>query len=388
MQRTLPDDHAPRRSLRAVVTSLGAVVLFEALTVLETQDKTIRAASPWQDDPYDTVVSLAQFIVPVLVLLIGLRLLAWRQPGGSDRARQTVRAAAVMTALAGLTAACEWAAVAALAHHPSWNGYTGLLITGLTTDSLLVAVAVMLLARCRYPRGCPGAWQHDWLDDVVGACGRLPVVRTWATQRAAAWIRGHAMRVFTAASMVAAAGVTGALAAAERWTSPLLIGWAAVAQTTAFLAFCVISNAIAGFIARPARARVWRVAEAAAVSGGVAIQVTIAFRDAMWHLIRGGPLTSVPELAGLTLGAGVGAAAASVAAAGLLWRLGRQRGAPGRQRCPPDDRIEHQALCVRPMSEERLPCIHPLPAPRPGPSSKPTGCASDTGAGRPSPGSA
>ena len=324
------------------MTSLGAAALFEALTVLETQNKTIRVASPWQDDPYDTVVSLAQFIVPMLVLVIGLRLLAWRQPGGSDRARQTVRAAAVLIALAGLTAACEWAAVAALAHRPSWNGYTGLLITGLTTDSLLLAVAVMLLARCRCPRSCPGAWRHDWLDDVVAACGRLPVMRGWATQRAAAWIRGHAMRVFTAASMVAAAGVTGALAVAERWTSPLLIGWAAVAETTAFLAFCVISNAIVGFIARPARARGWRVAEAAAVSGAVAIQVTIAFRDAMWHLIGGGPLTSVPELAGLTLGAG--AAAASVAAAGLLWRLGRQPGASGRQRCTPDDRIEHQAL--------------------------------------------
>jgi hypothetical protein len=185
--------------------------------------------------------------------------------------------------------------------------------------------------------------------------------------------------------MVAAAGVTGALAVAERWTSPLLIGWAAVAETAAFFAFCVISNAIAGFIARPARARVWRVAEAAAVSGGVAIQVTIAFRDAMWHLIGGGPLTSVPELAGLTLGAG---AAASVVAAGLLWRLGRQPGASGRQRGTPDGRIEHQALCARPMSEERLPCTHPLSAPRPGPSSKPTGCASDTGGGRPSPGSA
>ena len=82
MRRALPDDHAPRGGLRPIVTGLGTAVLFEALTVLETQDKTVRAASPWQDDPYDAVVSLAQFTVPILAVVLGLRLLAWRSPGG------------------------------------------------------------------------------------------------------------------------------------------------------------------------------------------------------------------------------------------------------------------------------------------------------------------
>ncbi|MFJ9151976.1 hypothetical protein ACIRP7_28860 [Streptomyces sp. NPDC102270] len=85
-----------------VWVALGAAAAFEALTVLETQDKTVRAASPWQDDPYDVMVSLVQFTVPMLALVIALRLLAWRAPGGADRARQTLRAAGVMLTLAGL----------------------------------------------------------------------------------------------------------------------------------------------------------------------------------------------------------------------------------------------------------------------------------------------
>jgi hypothetical protein len=311
----------------AVAASLGAAAVFEVMTVLETQDQAVRAVSPWRDDPYNTAVSLAVFTVPALAVLIGLRLLAWRWPGGFDRGRQVVRAAAVMTALAGLTAACEWAAVAERAHRSSWSGRTGLLIAGLAAQTLLLAVAAGLLARRRQPRGAPVGWRHDWLADVTGACALIPVVRRWPARRAAAWVRAHAMGVFTAASLLAAAGVIGALAVGERWTSPLLIGWAVTAETAAFLAFCVISNAVACFIALPPRPPARRAAEAAVVLGGVAVQLAIAFHDPLWQLVRGRPLASASDLAVLTLVPG--AAAALAAAAFLLWRLRRPPGAPG-----------------------------------------------------------
>jgi hypothetical protein len=77
-------DENGRASPAVILASLGTACLFEVLTVLATQDKTVRAASPWQDDPYDAVVSLTQFAVPMLALVIALRLLAWRSPGGPD----------------------------------------------------------------------------------------------------------------------------------------------------------------------------------------------------------------------------------------------------------------------------------------------------------------
>jgi hypothetical protein len=333
MRDSESDDQPLAGTVGTVAASLGAAAVFEVLTVLETQDQAVRAASPWQDDPYDTAVSLAVFTVPALALLIGLRLLAWQWPGGYDRSRQLVRAAAVLTALAGLTTACEWTAVAVRAHRSSWTGRTSLLIAGLAAQTLLLAVAAVLLARRRRPRGSSARWQHDWLADVTGACALIPVVRRWPARRTADWVRAHAMRVFTAASLLAAAGVSGALAVGERWTSPLLISWAVTAETMAFLAFCVISNAAACFIARPPRSPARRAAEAAMVSGGVAVELAIAFHDPLWHLVRGRPLTSAADLAVLTLGPG--AAVVLVAAAFLLWRQRRPPGAPGRPSAAP-----------------------------------------------------
>ncbi len=318
MQRTRPDDDASSAALRAVLVSLGAAVLFEVLTVLETQNHAVRSVSPWRDDPYNTPVSLAQLTVPVLVVVIGLRLLAWRWPGRLDRAQQVLRAAAVMTALIAVTAMCEWSAVAVRADHTSWTGRTGLLIAGLAVGSLVVAAAAVLLARCG-SRDAAAGWRHDWLGDIVQACGRFPVLRNWPAGRLADWMRAHAMAVFVAVSLTAAVVVTSGMAVGEGWRDPLLIGWSVVADTTAFLAFCVISNAIACFIARRPRTLVRRAAEVAAVSGGAAILVTIAFHDSLWHLVRGRPLTSVRDLAVLTLGAG--AIAAAAASTVLLWRV-------------------------------------------------------------------
>src|SRR5690242_5989993 len=178
------------RALTAVLAALGTAGLFEAATVLATQDRAVRAASPWQDDPYDVVVSHSQVAVPMLALVIGLRLLAWRAPGGPDRARQAVRAAAAMTALVGATVVTEWAAVAGGARASTWRtsrgGWTAALIGGLAVATVLAALTTALLARCRQPGGLAPRWRHDWLGDAVALGGRVPVLRRWATQAGAA----------------------------------------------------------------------------------------------------------------------------------------------------------------------------------------------------------
>ncbi|GAA2501754.1 hypothetical protein [Streptomyces longisporus] len=299
----------------AVWTSLGTAGVFEALTVLETQDKTVRAASPWQDDPYDVVVSLAQFAVPVLALVIALRLLVWRAPGGADRARQTVRAAGALLTLVGLTVVSEWAAVIAGAPASPSGTWASVLIGGLVVSSVLTLVAAVSLARCRRRRRSAGGPGSDWLGDAVLLCRRIPVLRRWAGPDAAVWVRRRAMTVFVTLSTLTAATLTGAQAIGERWTDPLLIAWFLVVAATSHLAFCVISNAVAGFIARPPRTRPRRIAEASAVAGCVAISVATAFRDALWPLFGTGSLTSVPALAALTLGAGL---ATSLVTAALL----------------------------------------------------------------------
>jgi hypothetical protein len=314
-------NHRGRPVPAAIVMSLGTAGLFEAVTVLATQDRAVRAASPWQDDPYDAVVSLAQFTVPMLALVIALRLPAWRSPGGPDRLQQTMRAAGAMAALIGLAAGFEWASVIAGAHASSWGRWTSVLIAGLVAASAFTVVVVALLVRGRRPLGSAARWRHDWLGDVLLICRRFPVLRRVASLRAAGWVRRHAMAVFTVVSMAAAAVIAGALAAGEGWTDPVLIGWAVGVTATSNLAFCVISNAIAGFIARPPRTPRRRVVETSAIAGCLAIQVAAAFRDALWRAISGRSLTSVAALVGLTLGAGL--LTAAVTAGFMLARTSR-----------------------------------------------------------------
>ncbi|MEU2338641.1 hypothetical protein ABZ608_34600 [Streptomyces sp. NPDC013172] len=279
--------------------------MFEALTVLGTQDKAVRAASPWQDDPYDVAVSLAQFAVPMLALVIALRLLVWRAPGGADRARQTVRAAGAMVTLVGLTVVSEWAAVAARTPASSSGAWSSVLIGGLVVNSVLTVAVAVWLVRGRRAHGSADPWRHDWLGDAVFLCRRIPVLRRWVGPDAALWVRSRAMTVFVALSALAGAALTSAQAIGERWTDPLLIAWFLVVAATSNLAFCVISNAVAGFITRPARTRRRRIAEVSVVAGCVVISVATAFRDALWPVFGTGSLTSVPALVALTLGAGL-----------------------------------------------------------------------------------
>jgi hypothetical protein len=187
--------------------------------------------------------------------------------------------------------------------------------------------AAAALVRCRSLRGPSGSWRHDWLGDAVFICRRIPVLRRWVGPDATAWVRRRAMTVFVVLSMLAAAAVTGAQAIDERWTDPLLIAWFLLVAATSNLAFCEISNAVAGFLARPPRTRLRRIGEASVVAGCVAISVATAFRDVLWPVFGSGSLTSVPALVALTLGAGL---ATSMITAALL--LARTRGASPRDR--------------------------------------------------------
>jgi peptidoglycan/LPS O-acetylase OafA/YrhL len=129
-------------------------------------------------------------------------------------------------------------------------------------------------------------------------------------------VRRHALAVFALASALAAAGIVGAMAVGEHWTDPGLIAWVLAVEFTSHLAFCLIANAVAGFVARPERPWPRRAGEASVVAGCVAIQLAVAFRDALWP----GPVTSVADAAVLTLGAG---AATTAVAGALLMTKGR-----------------------------------------------------------------
>lgn len=288
----------------AVWASLGAAGVFECLTVPEVQDKAAWAISPWKEDPYHTAVYLAQFAIPVLALLILLRLLTPCALGEPDRAQQTVRAAGAMIAVVGLTSAFEWAAVIGRANPVPAGAWVSLQIGGLAAVCVLAMLASVLLGRCRWPRGSAARWQHDWLSDVVLLCRQIPVLRRWAGPQLVTWVRRHAMSVFVGLSALAGLVITGAQALGEDTTDPVIIVWFLIVETSSNLAFCLISNAVAGFIARPPRTLGRSITETSVVAGSLATLVAIAFHDSLWPAFTTGPLTTT-GLVSFTLGAGV-----------------------------------------------------------------------------------
>lgn len=240
----------------------------------------------------------------MLALLIMLRLLTRDALTEPDRAQQTVRAAGVMMALIGLTLAFEWAAVIGGANPSPPGAWTSLQVGGLAVVSVLAVWGPVLLVRCRRPRGLSAQWRSDWLGDVVLVCRRIPVLRNWATPEIVAWVRGHAMTVFVALSALAGLAITSAQAIGEGMTDPVIIIWFMIVATSSNLAFCVISNAIAGFIARPSRTRARSITETSVVAGCLATLTAIAFHNPLWSVFTAGPPTTA-ALVSLTLGAGV-----------------------------------------------------------------------------------
>lgn len=100
----------------ALMASFVAGGGFIAFAWTTTQAKTVRAASPWQGDPYDVVVSFTEFVVPAVLLLMALRMLLWRnnQPQPACRVAQLARTAAAATGLVAMTAAVAVSAGAAV----------------------------------------------------------------------------------------------------------------------------------------------------------------------------------------------------------------------------------------------------------------------------------
>ncbi|GAA3299689.1 hypothetical protein GCM10020218_089950 [Dactylosporangium vinaceum] len=284
------------------VAAIAAV--FEVMALVVTQDAAVRATSPWQADPYAAVVSFALLAVPTLDLALIVRLPAWRAPGGADRAQQTARAAGALLAVIGCALAAGWAAVIVRGSAPAP------LVAGLVVLSVLAAGGGAALWWQRAPRGPARGWRHDWLGDI-------PLLGRWFPGLAPR-VRAHATAVFAVLSLVAAAGVVGAQTVGDGWRDPVLIGWALVVETAVLFSCCVVANAVAGFVARPARSRAAGVTERAVVAFASGLAAMTALRDPLWTAVTGAPVTTVPTLVGLTVGAGLVAAAATAAV--QMWR--------------------------------------------------------------------
>lgn len=322
----LPTGHpARRRAALAIGLAVGNGVLFTVCAVVSTQDETLQAAAPWQDDPYHGVVSFTEFLVPALTFLIALRSTLWRPAAPLPRFRvdQLLRAALVNVALVAGTMLTDWITVALRADRPLWNSSTSWLIAAIGV--LTVTSIGCAQAWARAWRALPGgADDGDWLDDLAQLVD-LVTVRPLDLRRPISVLRRHIVAFAVGLSVLAGIGVTAAQAIGEGETDPVLIGTGVVIGAGGFLAFCLVCDAVL-HIVRPGRrvTALW----IAAVAGYAGLPVSAVFRDDIWTVLgRPGTVDTPDQLALVT----VGGAALVFALSLLTARAARRAGSrPGR----------------------------------------------------------
>ncbi|MEV6097331.1 hypothetical protein [Nocardia sp. NPDC051981] len=294
----------------ALMASVVAGAGFVAFAWTTTQAKTVRAASPWHDDPYDVVVSFTEFVVPAVLLLMALRMLLWRndQTQPAFRVAQLARTAAASTGLVAMTAATDWIAVAVDADRTAWTATTTpVLITALTVLTAVTAAGLMLQRKALRLPVSERVHDGDWLDDIEPLAavltGGRAIVRPSHYRSAAAFTRRHDIAVLAVAAVAAGAAVTATQAIGERWTDPLLIVFAIVVATSGFFGMAMLGNHVLVFIApAPRPNRIHRAVRAAATAAALAVPATVALRAAIWSLL--GDVTEHSPLGLLLLATG------------------------------------------------------------------------------------
>lgn len=331
--RDLPVGHPLRRPVaRALVLMAFAAVVFTGFAFLTTQVHAVRSGSPWQDDPYHTVVSFTELFVPGLAVLAALRALLWRtgEPQPVARVDQLLRAAKAIGVLVGLTGVTDLIALVLRADHRLWNRLTPVSVAGLilVAATLVGAVGTVWPAH-RAVRRTFGAHadRGDWLGDLLLLTARLTAglpsrprlsVRL-VTDRVARWssLPRHLPCVSGAAVLLIAGALFSAVQALqERYPVTLFVFDLLVTAGSTYAGLALINGYLHLVAVSLPATRVGRAARLAFVLGCLALLVAVGFRDLIWAGMGLGQVHTVSALFLVTFGGG--ALVAVVVFCGLL----------------------------------------------------------------------
>ncbi len=281
---------------RAVFGSLLVSAGFVAFTCAAKEVSAVGAHSPWQDDPYDTMVSFAIFFIPLVTGLCAVRVPLCRRnaPLPVRRVVDLLRGSRTLLVLVCVTLASDWASVVLGAERSTWTAITGLLVGLLalfTVLTLTVGVSLLRAGRGRFEAaGAPS--QPDWAADAVmlgehaaARLGRRRDSTLQALHLLDRWLVSRARRrpLFAAAvlSLAFGAAITGVRALEEGGGMSLLL-FLAVGASGMF-AFLATVGAHLHLLGRPLR--VPSPAVRAGVLACATIPVTLAFRNSLWWII-------------------------------------------------------------------------------------------------------
>ncbi len=284
-------DGARRQAGTAIALSLGAAAAYCAFTWVTKETPALYLHQPWQDDPYDALVSFDFVGLPLLVAAGAARVRLCRrfQPLPYRRVVDLLRLCRVVVGLALATQAAEWIATVLRARARTWNAVTAWQLVALAALTLATLAAGWLLHRTS--RGIASAArpasQPDWLADAVALLAyearRLPAARS-LTEPVLSWVDTQVVARVRARPVGAAALLAALLTlpevAAKIWLEHYpasLVLYVSVVSTAGLFGFAVAAGSYLRVVApRGDRAPAW---VGAAVAASIGASLAVAFRD-------------------------------------------------------------------------------------------------------------
>jgi hypothetical protein len=179
---------ATLRARRAGNRAAFAVCAFELLFFLSSQVRVVRERSPWADDPYDLVVSIAALVVPVVGVVTFVRFQRWADEAAMPPEAVRLALRGVFVVLMLIWATVATCLVAVIAQAGSVPFALGALGTGVVC---LVATREAWLA-ARAPQRQPGPQRDDdVLDDLrefLRRPGSIRRILPGSVLRASSWV--------------------------------------------------------------------------------------------------------------------------------------------------------------------------------------------------------
>ncbi|HXC77435.1 MAG TPA: hypothetical protein VNU19_10320 [Candidatus Acidoferrum sp.] len=292
-------DPSRRRIGLAAVMALWTAAGFVIYLWVAKEIRLLYVHEPWQDDPYDAVVSFAFFFVPILAALCLTRaaLCKSAEPLPVRRARELLIGSRLMLAVAGVTLGAEWMSFALGVERELWDSTTVVMLVALGFMTVGVLVAGLLVIGAL--RSTPAAKRGpDWWSDASAVIDEywrpnlplgavLPRFAKWVIDHAAVAARGWPLATAAIVSMV----FGGLLAtfqglAEDGFAPPVFILYMSVAAASMF-AFLVAAGAhlhLAGE-RQPMAGRSRRLADSGAAAAA-AFAASLAFRQVLQPIVR------------------------------------------------------------------------------------------------------
>jgi hypothetical protein len=283
----------------AAVGTLVVAALFVVFALAVKQFRVLSDHVPWQNDPYDAVVSFTVFFISLTgaMGIVRISLCRRNQPLPVARVISVLRGGRVLVGAMLVTVLADWVSIILGADRATWNNTTPATIAVLAVVTvLLIAAAGVQLRASQLTRGLRhGVHGPDWFSELVSAAelyaswlGPLRVIGVrvirWIDRRLVLVIRRDP--VIAAALAALAFGSLLALNTLLRegpgpavWLDILVGGCGMFAFLVAAGAYMELVGA-----SRPAAGTRRRVIDAA-VAGCAAVPAAVAFRAWLWWIV-------------------------------------------------------------------------------------------------------